>query len=74
MIAFFGFVFLFLVSGITIYVIKDKISPQTLALDEERVENFKSVGNDIRIASKDQISKFYSTVNGNVHASKKTAE
>lgn len=71
MVAFFGLIFLFLVSGIIIYIIKEKISPETLALDEERLDNLKHVGKDLRIASKDQISKFYSSVNGN---SKNTIE
>jgi len=71
LVAFFGVIFLFLVSGIIIYIIKEKISPETLALDEERLDNLKNVGKDLRIASKDQISKFYSSVNGN---SKNTIE
>ena len=65
MIAFFGFIFLILVTGITVFVIKDKIDHQTLALDEERIDNIKTASKDIKIASKDQITKFYNSVNSN---------
>lgn len=55
LIAFFGFIFLILVTGITVYVIKDKIDNKTidLALDEERIDNIKTASKDIKIASKD---------------------
>ena len=52
LIAFFGIIFLFLVSGIVIYIIKENVSPSTLAFDEERVDNLKNAGEDLRIASK----------------------
>ena len=55
LIAFFGVVFLILVTGITAYVIKDKISPIELGLDEEKVDNLKMVGKDFKVAGKDQI-------------------
>lgn len=53
LIAFFGCLFLVFVTGVIIYIIKDRFGASAFAFDVERIENLKTAKKEIKIAGKE---------------------